>query len=91
MEREMIIESEEAYDLAHDLAKRLEVTPSQAVEIALRQYKAALSPLSVHESEEERAAFIARATALGAKVRAELGERATSDHDDLYDRDGLPR
>ena len=92
MERELKIESDEAYDLAHALAQRLDVTPTQAVKFALREYEASLGPPpKTLESEEERAAFVERVRALGAKVRAELGERATSNHDDLYDENGLPR
>lgn len=88
MERELTIESDEAYDLAHDLAHRLDVTPAQAVKLALREYRSTLAPIP---AAEDKAEFIARVLALAAKARAQLGDRATSDHDDLYDDDGLPR
>ena len=99
MGRELIIRSDEACAIADDLARRLDVSATEIVEAALRKYRASMEPPDVDKqptavdprSAEEKAAFIEEILALGARARAQLGERATSNHDDLYDDDGLPR
>lgn len=89
MERELRIESDEAYDLAHELAQRLDVTPSKAVEMALRTYRLVVpAPAAPVEDDD---AFAARILAMGADVRAKLGPLATSNHDEFYDENGFPR
>lgn len=89
MERELRIESDEAYDLAHDLAQRLDVTPRKAVEFALREYKNGLKPAP---SAQDKAASIEEVLALGARARAKLAGRSVPDPNELlYDERGLPR
>ena len=99
MGRELIIRSDEACAIADDLARRLDVSATEIVEAALRKYRASMGRTPAvddaipagFDSEEERAAFMKEVLALGARARAELGERATSNHDEFYDEDGLPR
>jgi antitoxin VapB len=94
MGRELVIRSDEALAIADDLARRLEVSETEVVERALRKLKETvrlIEPPTGFETEEERRTFIAEILALGARARQELGERATSNHDDLYDENGLPR
>lgn len=100
MGRELIIRSDEAYALADDLARRLELSATEVVEEALRKYRASIethptddkAPVAAFGSPAEKAAFRAKILALGARARAGLEGRPIPDADTmLYDERGLPR
>ena len=88
MRRQLNIRSDEAYEIAHDLARRLGRSATEVVEAALREYRGRLRPVELTAGQGE---FIERVLTLGQKARRELTPGTTSDHSDFYDEDGLPR
>jgi antitoxin VapB len=88
MPRQLNIRSDTAYDLAHDLARRLDKSATEVIEAALRDFRDRVLP---PREPTIRAEFVEEILALGAKARAELRPGTTSDHADLYDERGAPR
>lgn len=88
MARQLNIRSNAAYDLAHDLARRLDKTATEVIEAALRDFRDRVVPQRDPASEEE---FVEKILACGAQARAELLPGTTSDHSNLYDERGAPR
>jgi hypothetical protein len=90
MRRQLNIRSDEAYRIAHDIAGRLNVSTTEVVVKALRDYGARVAPsiegMTPTQRSEYRALMsLARRTAKAKKPGA------TSDHRHLYDDFGLPR
>ncbi|MGH6853038.1 MAG: type II toxin-antitoxin system VapB family antitoxin [Methylocella sp.] len=90
MRRQLNIRSDEAYRIAHEVAKRLKLSATEVVVKALRDYGARIAPSIQGMTPTQRADYdalmkLARQTARAKKPRA------TSDHGDLYDGFGLPR
>lgn len=87
MPKQLNIRSDEAYEIAHDLARRLNRTVTEVLETALRDYQQrqaadALTP--------EQAAFLTDIEALSSRAAAAARPGATSDHRDFYNEKGLP-
>jgi len=87
MPKQLNIRSDEAYEIAHDLARRLNRTVTEVLETALRDYQRrhAADALTA-----EQAAFLVDIQALSARAAAATRPGATSDHRDFYDEKGLP-
>jgi antitoxin VapB len=84
----LYIRSEEADQLARELAARLNLTITEAVTVALRE-KLASTPEPANE--ERRAAFLAFVKEVQARSAARP-VRDDRDHADmLYDENGLPK
>lgn len=88
MGRQLNVRSDEAYRIAHDLARRLGRTATEVVETALRDYQGRLRPGALSADQQ---AFVEAMLARGRQARAELSPGATSDHSAFYDEHGLPR
>lgn len=88
MGRQLNVRSDEAYRIAHDLARRLGRTATEVVETALRDYQGRIRPAGLTMDQH---AFIEAVLARGRQARTELSPGATSDHGALYDERGLPR
>jgi hypothetical protein len=90
MPRQLNIRSNEAYRIAHRLAKQRKQTVTQVVTEALRMREGQLTTTSEVPPEEAAETY---------RILMELSERAsraakpgsTSDLSDLYDEDGLPK
>jgi hypothetical protein len=90
MPRQLNIRSDEAYRIAHRLAKQRGQTVTQVVTEALRMRDGLLTEMPEVPPEE---------AAETIRILRELSERAakaakpgsTSDLSDLYDEDGLPK
>jgi antitoxin VapB len=90
MPRQLNIRSDEAYKIAHRLAKQRGQTVTEVVTEALRMREGELPRMPEVPSEE---------AAETVRILMELSERtakaarpgSTSDHSDLYDEDGLPK
>ena len=89
MAHQLNIRSDEAYGLAHDLARRLEKPVSEVVLQALRELGAKLPEeegmTPAQQAEYEALRALARRTAKHKKPGA------TSDHSDMYDDVGLSK
>jgi len=90
MRRQLNIRSDEAYRIAHDIAGRLNVSTTEVVVKALRDYGTRVAPpiegmTPTQRSEYKALMNLARRTAKAKKPGA------TSDHSNLYDDFGLPR
>jgi len=90
MGRQLNIRSDEAYRIAHDIADRLNVSATEVVVKALRDYGARVAPAvegmtPTQRSEYEALMRLARKTARSKKAGV------TSEHGDLYDEFGLPK
>ena len=88
MGQQLNIRSDEAYALAHDLARRLDTTATEVVERALREYAAKHRARTLTPDQR---AFVEDVMALAERSAAVKRPGATSDHSDLYDEKGLPR
>jgi len=88
MARQLNVRSDDAYRIAHEIAEQLEVTTTEAVERALRDYGARL-PAKKGMTPTQRAEYEAL-MALAAKSAKAAKPGATSDHSDMYDEYGLP-
>lgn len=88
MTKQLNIRSDEAHQLAHDIADHLGTTVGEAVLQALREYGTRFEP-SEGMTPTQRAEYRAlRALAREAARHKRPG--ATSDHSDMYDENGLP-
>jgi hypothetical protein len=90
MRRQLNIRSDEAFRIAHDIAGRLNVSTTEVVVKALRDYGARVAPSVEGMTPTQRSEYnalmrLARRTARSKKAGA------TSEHADLYDDFGLPR
>jgi len=89
MARQLNIRSDEAYEIASNLADHLGTSTTAVVVDALRAYEARLAPpAKLHRTARRRyEALIALAKRTAKHKRA----GASSDHSDFYREDGLPR
>jgi len=90
MGRRLNVRSDEAYRIANDIADRLNVSTTEVVVKALRDYGAHAAPSIEGMTPTQRSEYnalmgLARRTAKAKKPDA------TSDAGDLYDDFGLPR
>ena len=88
MARQLNVRSDEAYRIARAIAEQLDVTTTEAVERALRDYGARLSAKK-GMTPAQRAEYQAL-MALAKKSGKAKRPGATSDHSDMYDEYGLP-
>jgi len=90
MGRQLNIRSDEAYEIAHRLAKQRGTTVTDVVVDALRQHvgKAVQEPEVPLEQAAETKRILLELSERSAKA-AKPG--ATSDHSYLYDEHGLPK
>jgi antitoxin VapB len=90
MPRQLNIRSDEAYETATTLAKRLNTTTTDVVLRALRklagEQAAATGPLTERQQRDYDAL-----RAIVAEVARHKLPGATSDHSDMYDEFGLPK
>jgi antitoxin VapB len=83
METGLKIESDEASALASELAELTGESVDAAITKAIRERL---------NREREKAAKVKRMLELGAEIRAHMtGPVSSSDPDEFYDADGLPR
>ena len=87
MPKQLNIRSDEAYEIAHDLARRLNKTVTEVLETALRAYRRDQAADALTPEEE---AFLADIQDLSSRAAAAARPGATSDHRDFYDDKGLP-
>jgi len=85
MGAQLNIKSEDAYNLASQLAELTGESLTSVVTRALR------SELERERRERDIDAKVARMLAAGREIRAHLREPITSDHSSLYDENGFPR
>lgn len=88
MTEALIVENDEAYALAHDLAARCGTTVGQAVVTALREYDRRVAMDDVLNAAQRAERDIIRALVREARVHR-IANMPT-DHDYLYDEYGLP-
>jgi len=89
MSRQLNIRSDEAYQIAHEIAARLDVSTTEAVIRALRDYGTRMPPSKEGMTPTQRAEYEAL-MALARKAAKAKKPGATSDHSDMYDEYGLP-
>jgi hypothetical protein len=87
--KQLNIRSDEAYRLAHGLARSQHKTTQQVVVDALETYARLSAEPDVVKRRQMEAEF-ARIRELSRKLNAELPPGATIDHSDMYDKNGLP-
>jgi hypothetical protein len=89
MARQLNIRSDEACQLARDIAKRRGVTTAEAVLQALRDYGSKMAPSLDGLTPTQRAEFEALMK-LARKAAKHKKPGMTSGHSDMYDEYGLP-
>lgn len=89
--RQLNIRSDEAAGRAASLATRLGKTTTQVVEEALRVYETSVSPLDEMGFTPEQRRKYDALTELSREARKHLIPGSPSDHDWLYDENGLPK
>ena len=89
MGRQLNVRSDEACQLARDIAERLDVTTTEVAVRALREYGIKVSPSLDGLTPTRRAEYEAL-MALARKAARHKKPRAASDHGDRYDEFGLP-
>lgn len=90
MPRQLNIRSDEAYKIAHRLAKKRGQTVTEVVTDALRaEYAAAAHAREVPRKQAEET--FRRLMELSERSAKVARPGATSDHGDLYDEHGLPK
>jgi hypothetical protein len=87
MPKQLNIRSDEAYEIAHELAQRLNRTVTEVLETALREYRRGQT---ADVLTPEEAAFLADIQDLSSRAAAAARPGVTSDHRDFYDDKGLP-
>lgn len=87
MPKQLNVTSDEAFEVAHDLAQRLKKSTDEVAETALREYNARQPS---DELTPEQKAFVDDIMALASQAAAAARPGATSDHSDFYDENGLP-
>lgn len=88
MPRQLNIRSDEAYQLAHRVAKESGKSVTEVVTQALRQVH---GPLSREVSPEEAAETYRILMELAHQGGRRKKPHVTSDHTDMYDEYGLPK
>ncbi|MFL4969922.1 MAG: type II toxin-antitoxin system VapB family antitoxin [Xanthobacteraceae bacterium] len=88
MARQLNIRSDEAYELASELARKTGRTRADVVLAALLTYRQAKTGRKLTRKQR---AFVDELMALARRSAAAAGPKATSDHSHLYDERGLPR
>lgn len=88
MTEALIVENDEAYTLAHDIAGRLGTSVGETVVEALREYDRRVPTSEGLSPEQRRERDIIRA--LVREARAHRIANVPTDHDYLYDEYGLP-
>ncbi|MGV8841545.1 MAG: type II toxin-antitoxin system VapB family antitoxin [Bauldia sp.] len=89
MARQLNIRSDEAYQLAHEIARREHRSVTDVVVLALQKEAAKLPPVDGLSPRQRADYDHLRAAARRAAATKKLG--ATSDHSDIYDERGLPK
>lgn len=89
MARQLNVRSDEAYETAHELARRTKLTTTQVVIRALRQLEAE-TPVKVDTMTPEARARYEALMYLSRETAKHKLPGATSDHSDMYDENGLP-
>jgi hypothetical protein len=92
MSEQFNIRSRKARVLATELAARKNMSLAQVVEMALEQLKAQGMATQAEERAAKDAAW-ARIDVISQSIRAEIeakGGKLSSNHDELYDENGLP-
>jgi hypothetical protein len=89
MSRQLNIRSDEAYQIAHDIADRLHITTTDVIVRALRAYGSRMTLSRNGMTPTQRAEFDAL-TEIARKAAMHKRRGATSDHSDMYDEFGLP-
>lgn len=88
MARQLNIRSDEAYEIASDLARRSGRSRAEVVLAALYAYA---DKKDVVKLTPEQRAFADELRALARRSAALAPPGATSDHSDMYDEFGLPK
>jgi len=92
MSRQLNIRSDEAYETARRIARRLNVSTTEVVRTALDRYDRETSRVPTYdELAPKQKAFADRLLALARAGRSEGDPEATSDHSYLYDESGAPK
>lgn len=89
-QRQLNIRSDEAYERASSLSRRLGRTTTDIVLEALRRYETEVEPANELGLTAEQQRKFDRIKALASEVARHKRPGATSDHRDMYDEDGLP-
>jgi hypothetical protein len=87
MPKQLNIRSDEAYEIAHRLARERNTTITDVLETALRDYR---DKCAADDLSPEQTAFLTEILTLSKRSAAAARPGATSDHRDLYDDKGLP-
>jgi hypothetical protein len=90
--QQLNIRSDKAHALAVELAASKNMTLIEIVELALERLKALDVPTQADKKARKEAA-LKRIEALSHTIRAEIearGGKLSSNHDELYDENGLP-
>lgn len=90
-QRQLNIRSDEAYERASSLARRLGHTTTEIVVEALRRYASEVEPRNERGLTVEQQEKFDYLQALSEEVSRHKLPGATSNHDDLYDEYGLPK
>jgi hypothetical protein len=88
MAKQLNIRSDEAYEIAHALAREMNTTVTHVLETALREFQ---KKCAADELTPEQMAFLTDVVRLSERSAAAARPGATSDHRDFYDDKGLPR
>lgn len=89
-QRQLNIRSDEAYERASSLARRLGRTTTDVVVEALRRYGSEVEPRNDQGLTAEQQRKFERIQALADEAARHKVLGATSDHSDMYDENGLP-
>ena len=90
-QRQLNIRSDEAYEIAHALARDESRSVTEVVERALRELKARVAPEDDIFSPDAIQKRYEELRRLSARTAAQKLPGATSDHSDMYDEQGLPK
>jgi hypothetical protein len=92
MSRQLNIRSDEAYETARRISRRLNVSTTEVVKTALALYDRQTSRVPTYEElSPEQKAFADQMLSLARAGREEGDPNATSDHSFLYDEIGAPK
>lgn len=88
--KQLNIRSDEAYRLAHEIARKRGITTTRVVEDALRSLQESVAEQDVFSEAAVRERE-ARFRTLARDLRKAAGSDTSERHDDLYDAFGLPK
>ena len=91
MSRQLNIRSDEAYQIAHDIADRLNITATDVIVRALRAYGSSMTLSRDGMTPTRRCRVRQLCTEIARKASRHKRPGATSDHSDMYDEYGLPK